>query len=360
MHQSESERVRGRPVSLDELILLNEELQALLAAGVPLEVGLRGSSGRLKGRLGRLAERLAMRIEQGATLEGALEEERENLPAEYRAVVAAGFRSGSFDAVLASITGFASAMRELRSHVARALVYPSAVLIIAYILFVVVVVVLVPAVAETYETFRLESTWWLRALSAIRSTVRVWGPLIPVAAMLLLVFPWLWRRFAGSGRIAGWQLGVAGAVPGVGGIVRSAELARFSHLLSILVEHRVPFPEAARLSAAATGSDRLVREIERTVEGIESGRPLAQALPEGKVIPPFLRWLMIVGDQQSALPAMLRQAAEVYQQRAVFRAEWIQRVLPVTLVFVLGGAATVLYALAVFLPMAGLWRNLGT
>jgi general secretion pathway protein F len=352
--------VPGRPLSLDELVLLNEEIRALMAAGIPLEIGLHGSASRLGGSLGRLTERLAARIERGSSLESALADEGTQLPAEYRAVVSAGLRSGRFDAVLGSVTKFAAAMRELNSHVTRALVYPIAVLAIAYVLFIGVLFVLVPTVVHTFEVFRIDPGWWIETMNAIRGSARVWAPIIPAVCILLLAGPGLWRWVVSGSRRSGWASGIVRAIPGVGGVVRNAQRARFAHLMSILTEYRVPLPEALRLSAAATGDARLTAVIEQTAALVESGQPLERALPEGDGVPALLRWLMVIGEQQSSLPAMLRQAADVYQQRATIRAEWIQRVLPVALVLLLGGGTTALYALTVFVPMASLWRNLGS
>jgi general secretion pathway protein F len=350
----------GRPLSLDELVLLNEEIRALMAAGIPLDVGLRGSASRLAGPLGRLSERLAARIERGASLESALSDEGTQLPSEYRAIVSAGLRSGRFDAVLASVTKFAAAMRELNSHVARALVYPIMVIAIAYLLFIGVLYVLIPAVMHTFEVFRIEPGWWISSLNAIRGSARVWGPIIPAVCILALIGPALWRRLVLGSRNSGRISGVVRVIPGIGGVLRNAQQARFAHLLSILTEYRVPLPEALRLSAATTGDARLTAAMEQAATLVESGQPLERALPDGDGVPALLRWLMIIGEQQASLPVMLRQAAEVYQQRATIRAEWIQRVLPVALVLLIGGGTTALYALTVFVPMASLWRNLGS
>jgi type II secretory pathway component PulF len=331
-----------------------------MAAGIPLEVGLRGSASRLAGPLGRMTERLAARIERGASLESALSDEGAQLPAEYRAIVAAGLRSGRFDAVLASVTRFAAAMRELNSHVTRALVYPTAVLALAYVLFIGVLFVLVPVVMHTFEVFRMEPGWWINSLNALRGSAYVWAPIIPAVCILLLIGPPLWRWIVSGSRKGAWASGVVRAIPGVGGVLRNAQRARFAHLLSILTEYRVPLPEALRLSAAATGDVQLTEVMEQTAALVESGQSLERAIPDGDGVPALLRWLMVIGEQQSSLPAMLRQAADVYQQRATIRAEWIQRVLPVALVMVLGGGTTALYALTVFVPMAALWRNLGS
>jgi general secretion pathway protein F len=355
---------RGGPISLDELILLNEEIRALLRAGIPLEVGLRGSAGRIGGRLGQLTERLAARVEAGTPLLAALDAEGGRVPATYRAVLAAGLRSGRFDDVLAGVSQFATAMRDMRAHVARSLVYPAAVIGIGYVLFVGLMWYFVPWIDSTYEVFRIRDAWWLPPMRWLHQNVYVWGPAVPAIAVLLITGPWLIERLrrlsADESDDRPVQLGLVRWLPGVGGVVRNAQLARFAHLLAILAEHGVPFPEAARLSAGGTGDARLIRSVHESATIVEAGRPLDEALRAGTALPPFLRWQMVFGAHQSRMPAALRQAAEVYQQRATLRADWIQQVLPLLLVLVVGGGATVLYALTVFVPLSSLWRSLGT
>jgi type II secretory pathway component PulF len=125
------------------------------------------------------------------------------------------------------------------------------------------------------------------------------------------------------------------------------------------VRFDVPLPEALRLSAGSTGDRRLVTAAESTARQIEAGASLQTALSQTSSIPGFLRWLMIAGDRQSRLAPTLDQAATVYRQRAMLRSEWIQRLFPVAVVLILGGGATMFYALTVFMPMSMLWQRLG-
>lgn len=350
-----------RPVSLDELILLNEELRALLRARIPLDVGLRGSRSRISGRLGHLTERLATRIESGASLDDALAAEHETVPASYRAVLAAGLRSGRFEDVLRGMTDFAAAMRDLRDHVGRALIYPSAVIVIAYLLFLGMINWFVPHLQETYQTFQIEFDWWLTFLVQLHQWLPVWGPLVPLSVCLLVWGPrlvaWASRLMGNDREPATVRLGALYAAPGVGRVLHSAQLARFSHLLALLVKFDVPLPEALRLSAAGTDDRGLVAAAESTAVRIEAGSALEDAIPSG-AIPSFLRWLMIAGQRQSRLWQTLEQAAAVYRQRARLGAEWIHRLFPALIVLMIGGGATIIYALTVFLPMSALWRNI--
>lgn len=76
---------RSKPLSLQELALLNQEIAALVRAGVPLESGLAmaGASGR--GAQEVLMLRLAQRLREGHSFAEALHTEGGELPRMYRA-----------------------------------------------------------------------------------------------------------------------------------------------------------------------------------------------------------------------------------------------------------------------------------
>src|SRR5262245_6985582 len=96
----------GRPISLDDLIALNDEIAALARAGLPLERGLREVGRDVSGGLSRAMLSLAERMGQGATLPEALAADRDKFPPIYRAVVEAGVRAGRLPAALESLAAF--------------------------------------------------------------------------------------------------------------------------------------------------------------------------------------------------------------------------------------------------------------
>ena len=127
------------PPRLADLIALNYEIVALVRAGVPLELGLRGLSGSVASRLGRLTERLADRLSNGLSLVEALEQEGPAVSPIYTAVVGAGLESGRLGEALGSLTLSAQVEQDARQRVALALVYPAIVATIGYALLVLFV-----------------------------------------------------------------------------------------------------------------------------------------------------------------------------------------------------------------------------
>src|SRR5436305_15337361 len=94
-------------ISLEDLIALNDEIAALVRAGAPLEQGLSLAGEDLPRGLRHIADDLAVRMRQGASLSAALAASDRRVPPLYRAIVEAGVRSGRLPAALESWSGIA-------------------------------------------------------------------------------------------------------------------------------------------------------------------------------------------------------------------------------------------------------------
>jgi general secretion pathway protein F len=342
---------RGRPPSVDDFFVLNEEIRAFVRAGIPLEVGLRGTASQTEGALSGIASRISQRIEQGRTLEQAITDEGTAVPAEYRALLAAGLRTGRLADVLTSISDLGRSLSRLRQQLRLAAIYPAIVFVIAYGLLIGLMLFVVPTLRRAQTIFRTEESPFFRVLARLSETVGLWGISLPLALIALWLLSRVFRRTRGIG-----DSGVDGLgwLPGA----RDVCLARFARVLSLLTRYSVPLPEALRLSGDASGSERLRRVAADLAERIEAGQTLRASLPAAARLPAFLRWLMQVGEHQGTLPDSLDQAASVYEQRALARLNWFRRVVPPAIVLVLGGVITLTYALSVFVPMTQLLESL--
>ena len=103
------------PITLDQLLALNEEIAALVRAGVPLDRGLLEAGRDVRGRLGRIAGVLGRRLNRGEGLAEALEAERRAIPPLYRAVVEAGARAGRLPAALEGMARYIRGVSDARA-----------------------------------------------------------------------------------------------------------------------------------------------------------------------------------------------------------------------------------------------------
>jgi general secretion pathway protein F len=344
-------------ITIEQLTALNDEIASLVRGGVPLELGL-GELGRdSAGKLAEISQSLSARMSGGASLAEALEAEGRRLPAVYRTVVAAGLRAGRLPAALESLSSYAWELVELRRRISVALLYPLVVTGLAYGLFLVVIVDLLDRLRETYEVLLIPLHWSLAMVISFAAFAVQWWWIPPLLALVAIVW---WMKtggahilsFNGPARPLAW-------IPGVGAISRYFQFANFADLLALLVEHEVPLPEGLRLTADATGGDRLGQSARQLAAAVEQGRGPSASQNSRFGFPPFLAWVLTCGEEGRGLVRMLRHAGAVYRRRATSRANWFKLLFPILTALVIGGGVTALYALTLFGPLARFWRDLG-
>lgn len=357
-------------ITLDELVALNDEMLALVRAGVPLEHGLADVRHDVRGNLGRISGILAERMTRGETLPHILATIPEEFPPFYRAIVQAGIRSGRLAAALEETSASIRRLAALRRLVMLAMIYPLIVFFVCYGMFLFFAVKIAPLI---YRAAALEHPpAVLRAIASIHNGIEWWGAILPPIVLTLAIMWWYRSRQAlvlqtgGSARIFGW-------VPSFRRLLDETRAAGFAETLALLIDHDVPLSEAMTLSAEASGDARLISAAKRLADeisaGILSGRGSSTTAPrettkrdvdsaESTALPPLMRWLIATGARQPALAKALRDAADTYRRRAVRRADWLRVRLPVILMLGIGGTVTVLYALALFVPWTSLLYEL--
>ena len=115
-----NEATHSQRISLDELMVLNNEIIALVRAGVPLDRGLIKLGDDLPGRLGQIARGAGQRIKQGQSLGESLDLGTGPFAGVYKAVIEAGQESGQLAAALQGLAVTARRAIDLKKHVSHA------------------------------------------------------------------------------------------------------------------------------------------------------------------------------------------------------------------------------------------------
>jgi general secretion pathway protein F len=359
-----------KALSLDDLIAFNDELAALARAGVPLRDALGELSGDLPKNLARISRTVGVRMEQGASLADALAAEGTNFPPVYRALVTAGIRSGRLPAALEQFGGAARRTAVLRRMIASSLLYPAIVLLLAYGLFLFFVMRIAPVLMLHFPLVTAEHPpELLQRLLDLRASLPWWGPILPAIFVALMFLWWLQSRRASILQSSG-AIHLLGPFAPLRRLTRDAQAAGFAETLALLVEHETPLPEALVLAAETTGDRRLITAARQLATEIAAGRQQPAATSESAKandqeygtspaqLPPMLHWLIRSGVEQKDFAAVLRQSAETYRRRAIARADWLRWRLPVVLTVGVGGTATLLYALCLFIPWISILNDL--
>ena len=253
-----SHSTQQRALTLQELIALNDEIGALVWAGIPLDRGLKRMARDMPRRVGRIAERLGEELDRGVSLPEALESSGVSFPPVYRAVVEAGIRSGRLAAALETVAHSTRRLAEARRMVTASLIYPVFVFLVACQLFMFFVMKIAPAFSRLLGDSSSLAAQALEAIRPLGRTVYIWGPGAQLFVVVLFV---LWAHRASRASLldpgaTGWLFGW---LPWLGSMTRSYRQAAFAEMLHLLIKHELPLPEAIRLAANAAGTKRTRR-----------------------------------------------------------------------------------------------------
>ncbi|MBN1851285.1 MAG: type II secretion system F family protein [Pirellulales bacterium] len=338
-------------VSLDQLIALNEEIAALAVAGVPLERNLAGLARDLPGTSRSLANRIAVRLERGDSLYQAIEAEGDSLPRIYRAMVLAGLRSGHLPSALHALTETARRVAETRRIVGMAMFYPLIVIVIAWFLFGLTVGFIMPS----FQWLDVAELTLVKVLSAIKTSVWWWMPIVPGILIILAVAGWFVSGRAKAIDVSGGSARRFGAR---GTILRLGHAATFADMLALLLEQATPLDEALLLAADTTMVPEWCEASGLLAEAIHQGQSITANQEPLHRLPPLVRLALLRTGRPEQIISELHAAAETYRNRARRRARWLALMLPTFLIVVLGGGVVLAYTLIVFWPYVTALREM--
>ena len=298
--------------NLDDLILLNREIAALVKAGIPLELGLRGLSGSVGTRLGRLSERLSKRLAAGQSLPDALAEEGPAVSPVYSAVMEAGLASGSLPEALESLAVSGQVLQETRRRVFLAILYPAICIVVGYLIFCIFISSVAPRILESVEMYRCPVNWPIQVVQTLNRNSGYVTTVFPVCLLALVVVTVLLRHSV-TGGLYRWMSSFCW-VPGVASIRRTLNWAQFTELLALQIEQTSPLARAFVLAADSTDDVRWHREAREVSEQLTRGAKLADALRSARSLPSMMEWMLATGEKQGTLALTLRQLEQCAMQ----------------------------------------------
>ncbi len=340
-----------------DFIALSEEIAALVRARIPLQPHLAQLGQELPGKTGELAGQIGRRLEAGESLAAALDAECPSLPATYRAAIAAGVESGQLGAALESIADSASRLDQLRRVTGVAIIYPLILVVVVCWLLPLMLISLVPGFQWAGQ-FHYGPIAWL-AHWPYTAPVLMYG--VP-GLVLIVVAAWWWR----SGRLGGartTRFGWLAWLPGARGVQRWSQAATFAEMLLLLVQRGVPLDQSLRLAGESTDDARLRRAALRLADEARSGETVGatgrrDAAARPGDMPLLVRLALYHAGDRALMSASLRQAADMYRERAVRAADWHAEYLPILLTVAVGGTLTVAFTLLVFWPYTSMLHTL--
>ncbi|TSE18836.1 Type II secretion system protein F [Tepidimonas alkaliphilus] len=326
----------GRRIKPKDIAIFTRQMATMMKAGVPLlqafDIVGRGNPNP---SVTRLLYEIRSDVETGTSLSAALRKHPAYFSPLYCNLVEAGEAAGILEDILERLATYLEKTEALKSKVKSALMYPTAVLIVAFIVVAVIMIFVVPAFKEVFNSFGADlpaPTLAVIALSEI--FVAYWWLIFGALGGGLYFFFQAWKRSEKVQRVMDRLLL---RVPIFGQLVEKSAVARWTRTLSTMFAAGVPLVEALDSVGGAAGNSVYADATAKIQQDVASGTALTQAMTATGVFPSMVLQMSAIGEESGALDHMLGKAADFYEQEVDDMVAGLSSLLEPIIIVVLGG-----------------------
>ena len=337
-----------RRIKSREFIVFNQELAALLHAGMPLVQSLDILRHRIDSpALKTVIDDVHERVRSGMSLSEAFEAQHGLFPGVYTASLMAGERSGSLEEVLRRYVAYARILAAVRRKTISALIYPLILLGLSLVVVGIIVLQVVPAFGDFYEGFGADLPLATRAIMAISQTLRQSLILIVLLGSVSGGLLWVW--FKRADRRASLDRLLL-SIPGVGPIARKFSTSQLSRTLATLVGGGIPLVSALDVAARAIGNRHFAQQLDIVTREVTEGQSLSTSLARRHIFPSVAIKMVKVGESTGALQDMLTNVGDFFDEEIETALERFMTVIEPVLLVIMGIIIAGLL-LALYMPL---------
>jgi type IV pilus assembly protein PilC len=302
----------GRSISQKDIAIFTRQLSTMMRAGVPLiqsfDIVGRGSTNP---KLTRLLNDVRSDVETGTSLSAAFRKHPLYFDALYCNLVEAGEAGGILETLLDRLAIYQEKTMAIKNKIKSALIYPIAVLVVAFVVLAVIMIFVIPAFKEVFSSFGADLP----------------APTLIVIAMSEFFVAYWWAIFGGLGGgtyffIQSWKRSekmqkamdrLLLRVPVFGELVNKSAVARWTRTLSTMFAAGVPLVEALDSVGGASGNAVFAEATEKIQRDVSTGAALTTSMQTTGVFPNMVLQMCAIGEESGALDQMLSKAAEFYE-----------------------------------------------
>ncbi len=355
-------RLGGRKrVRSKDLSIFTRQFSVMIDAGLPLVQCLEILAQQQENKyFQQILLQVRQDVEEGSTLAAAMARHPRVFDQLYSNMVEAGETGGILDLILQRLSTFIEKIVKLKRDVISALIYPTAVVVLAAVAVAVIMVVVIPQFQMIFlgllgpgEQLPLPT----RIVVGISDFLAGWGGAIVLAVIIAAAVSLRFYYKTPAGRRT-VDLVVL-KVPILGEIFRKIAVARFSRTLSTLLSSGVPILQSLEITAKTAGNVIIEEAILKVRSGVERGENFADPLKATEVFPHMVAQMIDIGEQTGALDAMLGKIADFYEQEVdAAIANLLTLIEPILIAFL--GITIGSIVIAMYLPLFTLIGRLST
>ena len=325
----------GRSIKQKDIALFTRQLSTMMRAGVPLiqsfDIVARGST---NAKMTRLLNEIRSDVETGTSLSGAFRKHPLYFDALYCNLVEAGEAGGILEALLDRLAVYQEKTLAIKNKIKSALMYPVAVLVVAFVVLAVIMIFVIPAFKDVFSSFGADlpaPTLFVIAMSEF--FVKYWWAIFGFLGGGIYFFLESWRR---SEKMQATMDRLLLRVPVFGNLVNKSAVARWTRTLSTMFAAGVPLVEALDSVGGASGNAVFREATEQIQKDVSTGAALTTSMQTTGVFPTMVLQMCAIGEESGSLDHMLGKAAEFYEDEVDEAVKGLSSLMEPFIIVILG------------------------
>lgn len=337
-----AEQVANGPIKLGgkQLQLFTEELGELLEAGMRLEQALKLMEGKgTAGTHSRIASRLGNLIREGHPFSSALKQSSPSFNELFCAVAAAGEAGGSLSESMKRQGQYLAKVRELKSQVLVALIYPGFLGFSAVAVTIIFTTFLIPRLSGMMSRMRGGVPKGVQLILDFSAFMRsYWWLLLAGSALIGLIF-WVWSG-SKKGRPVWDETKLK--IPFFGNVLMANFHTQFLETLASLTGGGLPLLKGLELASRISANQFIQRQLVNVIDGVRDGSALSRSLEKTALFPINLLEMVRIGEHTGDISGTLRRAADRCGRELEKSLEKLMAMLQPMIILVMAGLVGVM------------------
>ena len=327
-------KAQGGKVGLADLVVFTRQLATMIDAGIAIVQALQALAEQTPNKVMRDVIRdVCSRVESGESYSEALQKHPKVFNRLYVSMISAGEKGGMIAEIMARLATYLENTDRLRKKVKTALMYPTAVTVVAIGITVFLLVKVIPVFKDVYSGFGAKLPAPTQALMDVSDLLRNWFVLFLVAAVAI-VWGWLAYIKTKSG-LEFWDSRRI-KLPIFGSIAHKICLARFTRTLASLIRSGVPILEVLQIVSQTVGNVVMEKAIKTAMGDIERGEGISTALGKNPIFPSMIIRMLSAGEQTGKIDEMLERVSNFLDGEIEATLSGLMSLLEPILIVVLG------------------------
>ncbi|WP_339726172.1 type II secretion system F family protein [uncultured Paraglaciecola sp.] len=321
-----------RPV---DIALLSRQIATMLSAGVSLIQTIDMiASGHANRKMRELLGEIGASVSAGNPLSSTLRKYPIYFDDLYCDLVETGEQSGALETIYDRIAIYKEKSEALKSKIKKAMFYPIAVIVVAFIVTTILLIFVVPQFEEIFSSFGAELPAFTQFVLGISRGMQDYGVII--GAVIIASGMLFTRAHRKSLKLRDWVDAKTLKIPVIGEILKKASVARFTRTLATTFAAGVPLMGALDSAAGAAGNSVFRDAILFVKKEVSGGIPMNVGMRSTAVFPEMVVQMIAIGEEAGAVDEMLSKVATIYEAEVDDMVDGLTSLLEPMIMAVLG------------------------